>query len=516
MNSEMICFKIYTNSKGEQIYYIGDPDLEKLELLSLGTGDLWHSSFEQGYKNAFSEIVYFAVVFSFYVNDFDNLEECVSWRINPNAFAVRMSVWNDLNGFDEDFENPTLQALDFGYNFLKNSGGIPLYVRGLFADKQQTILKISSYDRHVFYRKNFKLDHAVYMNFRLGFWKINEWFNLIRARKFSFRNCYPIISLRPLEAINGNPTVSYIIPTMLRQDFTLSLLEDLKKQTYLPTQVVVVDATPEDKRNIHLYNSENYPFKVVFKWQTTKGSCRARNEAIALCSGDYIIFGDDDIRIPPDFIENHIRLLQTYNAGACNGIDVRADHQQQTLVDLDFKLEQLGKELLKVGASPNFSNANSCVKRIYVQQLGGNDINYDGGYGEDGDFGLSLIKIGVPVLYNPFSANLHLKPPAGGYRLWGSQAKIKGKNRKSQPWELNTPVKRVIPVPSPTIMYLIYKHYNSIAINEYRIKYFVLHLTKGSLFDLPLKLIKLPYKILQYKKSVFYAKQLLILGKRTN
>lgn len=509
-------FNSYTNTKGEGIYYVGNPDLEKLELLSLGTGDLWHSSFEQGYKNAFPEIVYFSAVFSCFVNDFDNLDECLSWRINPNSFAVRKSVWNDLNGFDTDIENPTLQALDFGYNFLKNSGGIPLYVRGLFTDTKQTVQKISSYDRHVFFRKNFKLDHAVYMNFRVGFWKINEWFNLIRARKFSFRNFYPMLSPIPLEAIKGKPTVSYIIPTMLRQDFTLTLLDDLIKQTYLPTQVVVVDATPEDMRNINLYNPENYPFEVVFNWQTTKGSCRARNEAIALCSGDYIVFGDDDIRIPADFIENHIRLLQTYKAGACNGLDIRADHQQQTLVDLDKKLEQLGKNRWKVGASSIFSNANSCVKREYVEQLGGNDINYDGGYGEDSDFGISLIKIGVPVLFNPFSANLHLKPPTGGYRFWGSQAKLKGKKRKPQPWELNTPVKRVIPAPSPTIMYLIHKHYNLNAINEYRIKYFLLHLAKGNWFDFPLKLIKLPYKILQFRKSVFYAKQLLALGKRIN
>ncbi len=41
----MISFTSYTNSKEETIYYTGHPDLEKLEMLSLGTGDLWHSSF---------------------------------------------------------------------------------------------------------------------------------------------------------------------------------------------------------------------------------------------------------------------------------------------------------------------------------------------------------------------------------------------------------------------------------------------------------------------------------------
>jgi len=511
----MISFKNYTNSKGEVIYYTGNPDLHKLEELSLGAGDLWHSSFEQGYKNAFPDIVYFAVVFFWYVNDFDGLDECVSWRVNPNAFAIRKSAWDALKGFDPEIKNPTLQAFDFGYNFLKNSGGMPLYVRGLYTDTTPTVQEISSYDRHVFFRKNFKSEHAVYMSFRKGFWNVNEWINLFKAKKFAFRDTYDLVPPRSLEGIKGNPTVSYIIPTMLRQDFTLALLDDLKKQTYLPTQVVVVDATPENQRDESLYNPENYPFEVIFKWQTTKGSCRARNEAIAFCTGEYIVFGDDDIRIPADFIENHLRLLQTYQAGACNGLDIRADHQQQTLVDLDLKLAALGEKRWKVGATPNFSNANSCVKREYVAQLGGNDINYDGGYGEDTDFGISLVKIGVPVLFNPFSANLHLKPPAGGYRFWGSQAKKKGKQRKAQPWELDTPVQKIIPVPSPTIMYLIHKQFNQRAIKEYSIKYFVLYLSKGKFVELPLKFIRLPYKIQQYKKSVFYAKKLLALGKRT-
>src|SRR5690606_35114460 len=118
-----------------------------------------------------------------------------------------------------------------------------------------------------------------------------------------------------------------------------------------------------------------------------------------------------------------------------------ADHLKQDLKDLTQKLEKLGEKRWKAGATNNFSNANSCVKRELVQILEGNDVNYDGGYGEDGDFGISLTKIGVTVLFNPFSANLHLKPPIGGYRFWGSQAKIMGNKRKTQPWELDTPVK---------------------------------------------------------------------------
>ncbi len=509
-------FKEYKNTKGEALLYMGTPSLEKLELLSHGLGDIWHSSFEQGYKNAFQDIVYFAFVYFWYINDFDNLEQCVSWRINPNEFAIRKSVWEQLKGFDNDFENIQMQAFDFGYNCVDSQGVIPLYVKGLFSSTQIETIAISTRDRYVFYRKNFKIDHAIFMLYRKGFWNIKEWNSFIYAKKkFRQRKQIPIMPPRALNAVIGKPTVSYIIPTMMRQDFTLILLQDLIQQSYPVTQVIVVDATPESQREESLYNPTNYPFEVIFKWQTTKGSCRARNEAIALCTGDYIVFGDDDVRIPNDFIENHIRLLQTYNAPACNGLDIRADNQRQELSDLTYKLKEIDSIRWKVGVTQNFSNANSCVKKEFVDKLVGNDVNYDGGYGEDGDFGISLTKIGAVVLRNPFSANLHLKPPTGGYRFWGSQAKLIGKNRKTQPWELDTPVTYIRPVPSPTVMYQIHKQFNRQQFIEYKYKYFILYLFKGNMWEFIPKLFRLPYRLMQFNKSVFYAKKLIALGTRT-
>lgn len=508
--------KQFVTQSGEILLYNGNPDFEKLEELSQGAGDIWHSSFEQGYKNAFPELVYQAFVFFWYINDFDSLDECVSWRLNPNHFAVRKSVWDQFNGFDTDFKNFQLQALDFAYNALRNGGAIPLYVKNLFKVNEKEAIQISTEDRYVFFIKNFKIDHSLFMLYRKGLWRLKEWNAFLYAKKnFRQRAPFSLLPPRQLQEIQGKPTVSYIIPTMLRQDFTLILLQDLVNQSYPVSQVVVVDATPEESRDETLYNPDNYPFEVIFKWQTSKGSCRARNEAIELCKGDYIVFGDDDVRIPSDFIENHIRLLQTYNVGACNGLDIRADNQQQDLNDLARKLKEMDKTRWKVGASLNFSNANSCVRKKYVDQLVGNDINFDGGYGEDSDFGLSLIKIGAIVLHNPFSANLHLKPPVGGYRFWGSQAKITGKKRKSQPWELDTPVKRIIPVPSPTIMYQIHKQFTPQQLIEYKHKYFAMYLFKGKKHKIFMKLLRLPYRLMQFNRSVFYAKKLMALGTRT-
>lgn len=511
----MLNLKEYITSNGDVLLYSGAPDFNLLDELTQEEGDVWHSSLDQGFKNVFPEIVYQTVVFFWYAKDFENLDKSVSWRINPNAFVIRKHVWESFGGFDYDYESAQTSALDFGFNTLRYQGVVPLYIKGLFDEKVED-LSVSKKDIYTFYAKNFKHSHSIYMLLRRGIWEIKEFKAYRFARKkFQFKHKTKVLKPRKLNSIEGKPKVSYIIPTMMRQEFTLNLLNDLELQTYKPYQVLVVDATPEELRDESLYDRSKYSFEVIFKWQISKGSCRARNEAIDLCKGDYIVFGDDDIRIQPNFIENHIRLLQTYNTEACNGLDIHADHQKQDLNDLNKKLAVLGDKRWKVGAAQSFSNANSCVSSRVVKKIVGNDINYDGGYGEDSDFGLSITKLGVTVLHNPFSVNLHLKPPVGGYRFWGKQSSLKGKQRKKQPWELDVPVKYIVPKPSPTIMYQLFKHYDDRQRKEYKIKYFVFYFTKAKLIELPLRLLKFPLRILQFNKSVFYAKKLIDLGKRT-
>jgi glycosyltransferase involved in cell wall biosynthesis len=492
--------------------YTGNPDLLQLDRLALGVGDVWHSSFEQGFKNAFANIQYQTHIAWWYTNDFDNLPECISWRINPHQFVIRKNVWELFNGFDSAYQSIEMKALSLGYDLIRN-GGIPIYVKGLFSNTNQEYNTIPVSDEYLFFRKKFKPGHSLYLWIRSGIWNPLHTKAFFAAKKnASFDLNTPVVPPKVLNPLQGNPTVSYIIPTMMRQDYTLQLLNDLSNQTYKPSQVVVVDATPSEQRDESLYDASAYEFELIVKWQSSKGSCRARNEGIELCTGEYIVFGDDDIRIAPDYIENHVRLLQTYRAGACNGLDIRADNHLQNLDDLASKR---AKHLAtKVGVTAGFNNANSCVKREQVNQLTGNDVNYDGGYGEDSDFGLSLVKSGVVVLYNPYAVNLHLKPASGGYRWWGAQAKLLGKKRKQQPWELDTPVRWIRPVPSPTIMYYIHKHFLPRQIAEYKIKYFLLYLNNGSKIRLPLRLLNIPYKLLQYRKSVWYAKKLIALGIR--
>ncbi len=506
---------MYQARNGESLLYTGEPDFTLLDGLVEGAGDLWHSSFDRGYCNAFPEIVYQTHIAWWYVEDFQGLDSCINWRVDPTGFVVRKKVWEHFEGFNPSYRSSTMAAFSMGYDMIKY-GAVPMYCKGLFPKDENRVQPIPVSDIFQFFIRKFRWPHALYLLIRRGLldpaW---HWAFLKSVNNFN-RNLISVYNRTvELNGLQGKPTVSYIIPTMMRQNMAVTLLQDLASQSYPPTEVIIVDATPENSRVPGIYNKIEWPFKLQVLWQTSKGSCRARNEAILLSTGEYIVFGDDDIRLATDFIENHIRFMQTFKVDACNGLDIRADHPEQDLIDLNNKrTEYFKSNPIAPSVSNNFNNANSCISRLVLEKLPGNDVNYDGGYGEDSDFGLSLVKQGFVLLHNPFSVNLHLKPPAGGYRIWGAQSKITGRKRKRQPWEINRSVGWIRPVPSPTIMYYALKHFGSITVNEYKIKNIFNYLTSCKWWVTPIRLLLLPHRMMQLNKSLKFAMDLKSIGVR--
>ena len=66
--------KKYITSKNEVLLYIGEPKTSLLENLANGTGDLWHSSLDQGFADCFQDIVYQTAVYWWFLNEIKNLD----------------------------------------------------------------------------------------------------------------------------------------------------------------------------------------------------------------------------------------------------------------------------------------------------------------------------------------------------------------------------------------------------------------------------------------------------------
>jgi len=94
--------------------------------------------------------------------------------------------------------------------------------------------------------------------------------------------------------------ISVCIATYRRTDRLAVLLEDLSRQKFLPTQVVVVDNDSDGSAaaTVERYAQAGPSFRVHYAVQPHKNIALTRNMTVELASEDWLAFVDDDERAP--------------------------------------------------------------------------------------------------------------------------------------------------------------------------------------------------------------------------
>lgn len=97
--------------------------------------------------------------------------------------------------------------------------------------------------------------------------------------------------------------VSVIICTKDRTDDLIRCLDSLHYQTRLPDELIIVDASQNNKtKDMVEQKKEHLPFDVIYG-KTGSGLTRQRNTGIGLSQGKYVFFFDDDVILEQGFIE---------------------------------------------------------------------------------------------------------------------------------------------------------------------------------------------------------------------
>lgn len=108
-----------------------------------------------------------------------------------------------------------------------------------------------------------------------------------------------------------NRLVSIIIPVYNKASFIKETLESALEQTYLNTEIILIDDGSSDGSfEILQEYYQKYPDKIVLIDQENQGVSAATNKGIEAAKGDYIQFLDADDLISPDKIANQIKLLE--------------------------------------------------------------------------------------------------------------------------------------------------------------------------------------------------------------
>ena len=121
--------------------------------------------------------------------------------------------------------------------------------------------------------------------------------------------------------------VSVIIPTKNRPHDLRKTVETLLRQTILPSELIVVDQSPDtETANLLQHLFDGRPGGVIVALRYVRdpgisGGATARNVAMSLARGDLWLFLDDDVEMDPQFIEELMEAYATHpEASGVSGI----------------------------------------------------------------------------------------------------------------------------------------------------------------------------------------------------
>ena len=217
--------------------------------------------------------------------------------------------------------------------------------------------------------------------------------------------------------------VSVIVPTLQRGDFLADCLRDLAAQTHERLEVVIVDQSdtvpPQVVEALKLLGERASHYRVNFR-----GLPSARNFGWQFAKHERLIFVDDDVRIPPDFVTRHLDALSTPGVGiVAGGFDEpkrghdagpNTGHFFRRTCDPHRGFAATGRFECDHAPGGNFS-----TRKSLLAQVGGFDetLNYGAALYEDLDFSLRAKSAGFKVLFDGAARLTHLAAPSGGCRV---------------------------------------------------------------------------------------------------
>lgn len=224
--------------------------------------------------------------------------------------------------------------------------------------------------------------------------------------------------------------VSVIIPTLNRYTYLKDVLADLEKQTYSKFDVWICDQS--DNFDDEFY--KGWSLDVHVFQQEDKALWHARNECVRRSNGSFLLFFDDDSRVDPDWIVNHLKIASGTIISA--GIT-------ETLVGGGLSTNSDVFHL-----SESLDTGNVMIHRNVFQRTGIFDEKFEKLRMGDGEFGLRCLLHGFELISNPKASRVHLKGESGGLRQMGA-------------WDAIHSIGLFKPRPIPSSLYLAKKHFNS-------------------------------------------------------
>lgn len=237
---------------------------------------------------------------------------------------------------------------------------------------------------------------------------------------------------------------SIIIATRNRADAlrdTLASFHDLRLPDGLEAEIVVVDNGSSDHTASVVQAAALESFSVRYLFETIQGKSYAQNHALRETSGEFLLFTDDDVRLPPYWLEEMIATLVQYQPCAVAGGVRLASHLLRPWMTPLHRSWLASTEWLDshhprgmVGANMGFSRAVLDRVPEFDPELGPGAL----GLGEEQLFASQLLEAGFRIICrNDVTVEHHFEPARLRRSAWIDAAVKRGRSHayRGHHWE---------------------------------------------------------------------------------
>ena len=407
---------------------LGSPDPALVARLVAGRGDVWHGGLVLGTQGQPGMIDFVAPAWMFNA-DPPVAIEATSWRVAPAACLVRTEVFRQLGLPRPEFQTIIGGWLEWGHRAIH---------RGALMRHVPSLVPAAQLDRTNWAAEHTATldDEARFIAYRYGrFW--TRWASTRAAlTKYApagelLRAWRQIPEKRPYDepppyrhgASLGAPDlvaarVTVLIPTLNRYPYLHVVLANLRAQTVRPHEIIIIDQTAKEKRDPTIGELfADLPLRLMF--QDEPGQCSSRNAGLAVSTGDFILFIDDDDELPPTLIEEHLRNLFRFAADVSSGVL----HEVGT--------EGLAADRQFVRASDVFPTSNTLVRREVLRKSGLFDLAFNRAPRADGELGMRVYLSGAFMVIDQSISVMHHRAAEGGLRVHGARVITYRSSRES-------------------------------------------------------------------------------------
>ncbi len=198
---------------------------------------------------------------------------------------------------------------------------------------------------------------------------------------------------------------SLVIPTRNRAHILVLTLPHMLRQRVagVDYEVIIVDDGSTDDTASAVRRSGDG--RVIYRQVPQGGASAARNQALAIASGDVIVFLDDDAFVAPDFLARHLSIHERMPAAlVAGGIRDVADVPGVNELAQACRLKTYHRHPMPGG--------NASVRRAHLLAAGGFDESFNAYGWQDQELAERLLRGGLGRRFAWGATILHYRPTA--------------------------------------------------------------------------------------------------------